>query len=118
LVKLAASIAHSALKGVDDVKARLIGESCRLEAIREATAGRMRLVVHGTNDFTEDITRKCVQRGISKVNHNKVIAEPYRQLQQEKGDRVPLTHLMEEATKLMQEKLEQEMRYCGSAGKA
>jgi len=93
-------------------------EYLRLEAIREATAGRTRLVVHGTNDFTEEITKKCVQRGISKVNHNKVIAEPYRQLQQEKGGKIPLTQLMEEATKLMQEKLAQEMRNCGSVGKA
>lgn len=33
----------------------------RLEAVRVAAAGRVRLVLHGTNGFPDDIMRRCVQ---------------------------------------------------------
>ena len=90
----------------------------RLQKIKEVVNGRVRLVMHGTRGFSEDIVHKCIAGGVSKLNENSVIARPFADLMREKGGRVPLTELLEEAHATMQNKLEERMRFARSAGVA
>lgn len=38
----------------------------RLEEIVKASRGRLRMVLHGTNDFAEELLRECVRRGSAR----------------------------------------------------
>ena len=88
----------------------------RLRAINEEVGLKVRLVLHGTDGFDEDIFQKCVRLGITKVNINKVVNRAYMDLQKE-GD-LGLTPLMEKGTEIMQGLIEQCMDQLGSSGKA
>ena len=39
-----------------------------LERIRQKINGRVRLVLHGTNSFPEDVMQKCIKGGVTKFN--------------------------------------------------
>lgn len=86
--------------------------------IREKAAGRVRIVLHGTNDFPENIMKDCISRGVSKVNVNKLVLDDYLILMQEKASTLSLTALMEEGVKEAQKLTEWQMDVCGSSGKA
>ena len=90
----------------------------RLESIRQEAKGRVRLVLHGTTGVPPETMQRCIEHGISKINVNKLIARPYAELLREKGGKMATTKLMEEATRIMQERVEWQMQVCGSAGKA
>ncbi|POR31084.1 Fructose-bisphosphate aldolase [Tolypocladium paradoxum] len=90
----------------------------RLAMIREKAAGRVRLVVHGTNDFPEDIMKKCIVGGVSKVNVNKLVLDDYLLHLKEKASTLSLTTLMEDGVKEAQKLTEWQMDVCGSSGKA
>lgn len=86
--------------------------------IRKKTAGRVRIVLHGTNDFPEDIMKRCISYGISKVNVNKLVLDDYLVHLKEKAPKLTLTTLMEEGVKEARKLTEWQMDVCGSAGKA
>jgi fructose-bisphosphate aldolase class II len=86
--------------------------------IREKAAGRVRIVLHGTNDFPEDIMKKCINGGVSKVNVNKLVLDDYLVHLQTKASTLSLTTLMEEGVKEAQKLMEWQMDVCGSTGKA
>ncbi|CAG9995968.1 unnamed protein product [Clonostachys byssicola] len=90
----------------------------RLNMIREKAAGRVRIVLHGTNDFPEDIMKKCINGGVSKVNVNKLVLDDYLVHLQTKASTLSLTTLMEEGVKEAQKLMEWQMDVCGSTGKA
>ncbi|VUC24700.1 unnamed protein product [Clonostachys rosea] len=90
----------------------------RLNMIREKAAGRVRIVLHGTNDFPEDIMKKCIKGGVSKVNVNKLVLDDYLVHLQTKASTLSLTTLMEEGVKEAQKLMEWQMDVCGSTGKA
>ncbi|KAI9691822.1 MAG: hypothetical protein M1822_007894 [Bathelium mastoideum] len=90
----------------------------RLESIRHEAKERVRLVLHGTTGVPPATMQRCIEHGISKINVNKLIARPYADLLREKGGKTPTTKLMEEATRIMQERVEWQMQVCGSVGKA
>ncbi|CAI6096006.1 unnamed protein product [Clonostachys chloroleuca] len=90
----------------------------RLNMIREKAAGRVRIVLHGTNDFPEDIMKKCINGGVSKVNVNKLVLDDYLVHLQTKASTLSLTTLMEEGVKEAQKLIEWQMDVCGSTGKA
>lgn len=90
----------------------------RLEAIKSRAAGRVRVVLHGTNDFPEDVMRKCIARGVSKVNVNKLVLDDYLKHLQKNAPTMSLTKLMEEGVQEVQRLTEWQMDVCGSAGKA
>ncbi|KAL4734509.1 ketose-bisphosphate aldolase [Aspergillus similis] len=89
----------------------------RLKSINEKVGDRVRLVLHGADPFTEEIFRKCIECGVSKVNINKVLNNEYVRVQREKAGRVPLTQLLEEATDEMQKAVERCMDMLGSSGR-
>ncbi|RAL64162.1 hypothetical protein DID88_002055 [Monilinia fructigena] len=74
---------HGNYGGVENIKL----DFDRLEGIRKATNGRVRLVLHGTNTFPDEIMKDCVKGGMTRINlndlvlntYNKYIAEKYRQ---------------------------------------
>ncbi|KAI1638791.1 ketose-bisphosphate aldolase [Biscogniauxia mediterranea] len=90
----------------------------RLETVRRRAAGRVRLVLHGTNDFPADVTRRCIAGGVSKVNVNKLVLDDYLAHLKAKAPTASLTTLMEEGVKEIQKRVEWQMDVCGSTGKA
>lgn len=75
-------------------------------------------MLHGTNEFTEDILRSCVQRGMTRLNVNDLVLWRYNEYVKENTGKVPLTELMEQGTQLIQERLVWMMDVIGSTGKA
>lgn len=90
----------------------------RLEMIRQKVGGRVRLVVHGTNDWPEELTKKCVAGGCVKVNVNKLVLLDYLNYLKSNAPSKNLTTLMEEGTKEIQKLTEWAIDVCGSTGKA
>ncbi|RJE19570.1 fructose-bisphosphate aldolase [Aspergillus sclerotialis] len=90
----------------------------RLEFVRTLTKGRVRIAVHGTNDFSEELMRKCIKGGVSKVNINKSALEGYLEHRREWATKLPLTRLMEEGVELVVKAMERQMDICWSSGKA
>ncbi|KAI1855673.1 hypothetical protein JX265_006077 [Neoarthrinium moseri] len=90
----------------------------RLAMIRQKANGRVRIVLHGTNDFPNDVMQKCVQGGCSKINVNKLVLDDYLAYLKQKAPTTSLTTLMEEGTKEIQKLMEWQMDITGSTGKA
>ncbi|KAG9665204.1 aldolase, partial [Aureobasidium melanogenum] len=90
----------------------------RLAMVREKVAGRVRLVVHGTNDWPEEITQRCVAGGCVKVNVNKLVLLDYNNYLKSNASSKSLTTLMEEGTKKIQDLTEWAIDVCRSSGKA
>lgn len=89
----------------------------RLQSINEAVGSKVRLVLHGADPFTKEIFKKCIECGVSKININKVLNNPYLKVQAEKAGKVPLTTLLEEATNAMQKAVEGCMDMLNSTGR-
>ena len=56
---------------------RLLTGMHRLQRIKKQANGRVRLVIHGTNGFSDELTQQCVAAGISKINVNKLVLGDY-----------------------------------------
>ncbi|KAL4805205.1 ketose-bisphosphate aldolase [Aspergillus unguis] len=89
----------------------------RLQSVQDKVGDRVKLVLHGADPFTEEIFRKCISHGVSKVNINKGLNNAYIKVQREKAGKVPLTTLLEQATDAMQEAVERYMDMLGSTGR-
>ena len=76
------------------------------------------MVLHGTNGFPDAIMSDCVAHGMTRCNVNELVLHKYSKYVAEKTGKVPLTQLMEEGTKLIQELVEWQMDVVGSTGKA
>lgn len=61
---------------------------------------------------------KCIDRGVTRINVNKLVLENYNQYVAKNTGQVPLTQLMEKGTDLIQELTEKWMDAIGSSGKA
>ncbi|KAF2147906.1 aldolase [Myriangium duriaei CBS 260.36] len=90
----------------------------RLAMVRTTIAGRVRLVVHGTNDWAEEMTKACVANGCVKVNVNKLVLLDYHNYLKAHAASTSLTALMEEGTRRIQRLTEWAIDVCGSTGKA
>ncbi|KAL2215073.1 fructose-bisphosphate aldolase [Thermoascus aurantiacus ATCC 26904] len=90
----------------------------RLEAIRDRVGDKVRLVLHGSDPFTEEIFQRCIKAGVAKVNINKVMNNEYLRVQRERAGKGPVTAVIEEATNAMQKAVERCMDMLGSTGKA
>ncbi|KAG9497507.1 hypothetical protein J7337_010368 [Fusarium musae] len=90
----------------------------RLEMIRSRVNRRVRVVLHGTNDFPDDIMKSCIKGGVSKVNVNKLVLDDYLIHIKEQASKLNLTTLMEEGVEKAQKLTEWQMDVCGSSGKA
>ena len=90
----------------------------RLEKIHKKAAGRVQVVLHGTNEFPHEIMAKCIERGVTRINVNKLVLSNYNEYVAANTGKVPLTQLMEKGTSLMQQQMEGWMDAIGSSGKA
>tara|TARA_R110002060_G_scaffold12011_11_gene17338 strand:- start:521 stop:1240 length:720 start_codon:yes stop_codon:yes gene_type:complete len=90
----------------------------RLEAVQKASKGKVRLVLHGSGSFTEDIYRDCIKRGISKINVNAQLVEPWAEMVEKRETFTPLTKLVEDSIEIFQEEVVKLMKMAGSCGKA
>lgn len=90
----------------------------RLQRIRKQVAGRVRLVLHGTNGFPDELIRQCIAAGISKVNVNKLVLADYNRHLQICAATLPQTQLIEEGTVQVAKMQEHQMKVCLCAGKA
>ncbi|KAH6675282.1 tagatose 1,6-diphosphate aldolase [Plectosphaerella plurivora] len=90
----------------------------RLGRVREATKGRVNLVLHGAGGFDDKWFGMCIKAGMAKCNINDAMNDRFTDLMREKAGRIPLTTLLEEGTLAMQKAVEQHIDWMGSAGKA
>jgi fructose-bisphosphate aldolase class II len=78
----------------------------------------MRIAMHGTNGFPEDIMKDCIRRGVSKVNVNKLVLDDALEYLKANASSTTLTKLMEVGVEKAQKLTEWQMDVCGSTGKA
>ncbi|KAK7911515.1 tagatose 1-6-diphosphate aldolase [Apiospora marii] len=94
----------------------------RLAKVREKLSASkdtdVRVVLHGTNDFPEDVMKRCILGGCSKINVNKLVLDDYLVYIKTQAATANLTTLMEDGTKAIQKLMEWQMDVTGSAGKA
>ncbi|KAF2770516.1 aldolase [Teratosphaeria nubilosa] len=90
----------------------------RLASIHERAKGKVQLVLHGTNEFPEDIMAKCIERGVTRVNVNKLVLSGYTEYVNASTGREAMTTVIEEGTRRIQSLCEEWMDRIGSTGKA
>jgi len=90
----------------------------RLRKIRASTKGRVNMVLHGTNGFSDEIIKECVACGMSKLNVNGLVNDDWLTYLKENAAKVPLTTLLDETTVKVEKMTMRLMEVCGSAGKA
>lgn len=89
----------------------------RLQSIRDQAHGRVRIVLHGTNGFPDDLTRRCIATGVSKINVNRLVLDTYNKHLQAQANKLCQTQLIDEGIRLVQDLQEYQFRVCGSAGR-
>ena len=90
----------------------------RLDSIYTQCKQRdVRVVVHGTNDWKEDMMQEVIKRGVSKINVNKLVLDDYNKYLQESAPKTTITKLMEGGLDKVVGLTEEWMRKCGSAGR-
>jgi len=89
----------------------------RLQGIFKSMNGRVRLVLHGTNDFPPELTQACIKAGVTKVNVNKLVLDPWHDNLRANATR-PLTELMDTGIEVLTTEMERWMDIIGSSGKA
>ncbi|AEO63161.1 2cc48209-6a9d-4688-ac90-bf2f3de5d364 [Thermothielavioides terrestris] len=91
----------------------------RLEMVRrECAKNDVRVVLHGTNSFPEDVMKRCIKGGVSKVNVNKLVLDDYLVHLQKEAPKMSLTAAMEKSVADIQRLVEWQMDVCGSSGRA
>ncbi|KAJ5772681.1 hypothetical protein N7520_003210 [Penicillium odoratum] len=89
----------------------------RLRDIFKSMNGRVRLVLHGTNDFPPKLTQECIKAGVTKVNVNKLVLDPWHDNLRANVTR-PLTDLMDTGIQALRTEMERWMDIIGSSGRA
>jgi fructose-bisphosphate aldolase, class II len=92
----------------------------RLEKVRDAVEGKVKIVLHGTNAFDQALFQQCIGHGVSKINVNKQLIDPWKKMMNERHQTgfLPITKLMEDSIDIFQKEVERLMDECGSSGKA
>ena len=90
----------------------------RLKAIQKAVTGKASLVLHGSGGFTQSIYQDCIEAGISKINVNVQLVEPWSEMMLARKEFVPLTTLIEDSISVFQKQVVSLMEMVGSAGRA
>lgn len=89
----------------------------RLVNINKQINNRVLMALHGTNDFSADIMKRCIDNGAIKLNVNKLLLEVWNVHLKENASK-PLTQLMEDGMNVLQKEVERWIDICGSGGKA
>lgn len=105
---------HGPYHGVENIKL----DFPRLQKIREVAGQKVQIVMHGTNEFTADIFRQCVDAGMTRLNVNQAVLWKYEEYTSTHAGKTPVTEFMQEGTRLIQERIEWMMNAVGSTGKA
>ena len=87
----------------------------RLGRLRDAVGKEVRLVLHGTDGFDEEILGRCLEGGVVKVNVNRVVN---RRWSEAVGGEGTMTAVIERATRDMQKEVEWWCRALRSEGRA
>ena len=90
----------------------------RLQKVKEAVQGKVKIVLHGTNAFDQPLFQECVKAGVSKINVNKQLIDPWKEMMGKRQSFLPITKLMEDSMVIFQKEVERLMDECGSSGKA
>jgi fructose-bisphosphate aldolase class II len=75
-------------------------------------------VLHGTNGFRDELTRACIEYGVSKINVNKLVLEDWNEHFRKNSQSTLLTKFMEEGVECVVRMQKHQMDVCGSTGKA
>ena len=78
---------------------------------------RVRLVLHGTNDFEPSLAQACVKAGVTKFNLNKLVLDGWQDNLRANAS-LPLTELMDTGMDVLTKEMERWMDILGSRGKA
>lgn len=76
------------------------------------------MVLHGVNKFPPELTQKLIAAGITKINVNRDILEPYYDHMKEKLKNVPFTQVLDDTIEVVAECMGRHMDICLSSGKA
>ena len=92
----------------------------RLRSIKDKVGDRVDLVLHGCGRewFDEQRFHACIAAGMAKCNLNDAVNDQFTEVMEKKAGQAPLTTLLEEATRAMQEAVERHMDWMRSTGKA
>lgn len=90
----------------------------RLRAVQRAVSGKASLVLHGSGQFTQSIYRECIEAGISKINVNVQLVQPWADMMHARKHFTPLTSLIEDSIGIFQQQVAELMEMVGSVGKA
>jgi fructose-bisphosphate aldolase, class II len=88
----------------------------RLRTIRDAVQGKARLVLHGSGTFTKDLYQDCIKAGVSKINVNQQLVDPWNEMITTRQRFLPLTQLVEDSISVFQHEIELLMDMVGSTG--
>ncbi|KAM0330757.1 hypothetical protein ACHAQA_003711 [Verticillium albo-atrum] len=89
----------------------------RLASIDRQIGGRVLMALHGTNDFSPEIMKRCIEQGAIKLNVNKLLLEVWNAHLRNNAHK-PLMQLMDEGMDVLQSEVERWMDICGSSGRA
>ncbi|VUC26795.1 unnamed protein product [Clonostachys rosea] len=91
----------------------------RLRQIQQAvSAAGVFIALHGVNQFPVSLTRDLISAGVTKINLNRDILEPYYNHVEKRINKVPFTQVMEEATQVVCDSMAEYMDWVQSTGKA
>ncbi|KAF2729719.1 aldolase [Polyplosphaeria fusca] len=90
----------------------------KLEQIGRQVDGRVSIALHGTNDFPEEVMKRCIRSGAVKLNVNKLLLEVWNEHYRRNAAGTPLVRLIEDGMGVLQRETERWMDVCGSSGKA
>ncbi|KAF2655465.1 tagatose 1,6-diphosphate aldolase [Lophiostoma macrostomum CBS 122681] len=92
----------------------------RLRSIRDKVGDRIDLVLHGAGRewFDEKRFHDCIAAGMAKCNLNDAVNDHFTAVMEQKAGKAPLTTLLEEGTKAIQDAVERHMDWMRSTGKA
>ena len=88
----------------------------RLRSIRQQIKGRIKIALHGTNDFSPELTRACIAAGTTKVNVNKLLLACWNEFLKENAH-LSIVQLIDQGMEILQRETERWMVVCGSAGR-
>lgn len=75
-------------------------------------------MLHGTNGFAGEVTRKCIAAGVSKINVNKLVLDDYNTHLKTMASTLPQTRLIDEGVQHVVRQQGYQMDVCGSTGQA
>ena len=85
----------------------------RLQSIRLQVKNRVTLCLHGTNNFPDELMRKCISFGAVKINVNKLLLECWTEFTAKNRD-LSITQQMDQGMMVLQKETERWMNICGS----